>query len=64
LPADQWREGQVVRQWPDLQISEGVPSGTYRLKMRMTRDGQPVPWGRGLVPLGSDLDLGPVQIGR
>jgi hypothetical protein len=63
FPAGQWREGQVVRQWPDLQVSEDVPSGTYQLKMRMTRDGQPVPWGRGLIPLGSDLDLGTVQIG-
>jgi hypothetical protein len=64
FPADQWREGQVVRQWPDLQVPGSVPWGTYRLKMRMTRDGQPVPWGRGLIPLGSDLELGMVQIGR
>ncbi|MEJ2733791.1 MAG: DUF2723 domain-containing protein [Anaerolineae bacterium] len=63
FPADLWSEGQVVRQWPDLQVPQGTPSGRYRLKMRVTRGGQPVPWGRGLVPLGSDLDLGQVQIG-
>jgi hypothetical protein len=32
--------------------------------MRVTRDGQPLPWGRWLIPMGSDLDLGPVQIRR
>jgi hypothetical protein len=63
LPADQWSDGQVVRQWPDLRVPGDTPVGSYRLKMRVTRDGRPVPWGRGLVPLGSDLDLGKVQVG-
>lgn len=64
FPASQWVDGQIVRQQPDLRIPDGVPAGAYRLKMRVTRDGQPVPWGRGLLPLGSDLDLGAVQIER
>ncbi len=63
FPADRWSDGQVVRQWPELQVPDGIPPGTYRLKMRVTRGGQPVPWGRWLLPLGSDLDLGAVQIG-
>jgi hypothetical protein len=63
FPASDWPEGQVVRQWPFLLIPEDIPAGTYRLRMRLTRDGQPVPWGRGLLPLGSDLDLGPVVVG-
>jgi hypothetical protein len=63
LPARAWQEGQVVRQWPSLRVPEGTPAGVYRLRMRVTRDGQPVPWGRGLLPMGSDLDLGAVQIG-
>jgi hypothetical protein len=63
FPASRWREGLVVRQWPVLILPEGIPGGTYQLRMRLTRDGQPVPWGRGLLPLGSDLDLGPVVIG-
>jgi len=58
-----WREGQVVRQWPVLVLPDGIPAGTYLLRMRLTRDGQPVPWGRGFLPLGSDLDLGPVVVG-
>jgi len=62
--ADQWAAGQVVRHGPDLRVPDSVPPGTYRLVMRVTRDGQPLPWGRWLIPLGSDLDLGPVQIGR
>ena len=64
FPADQWFKGQVVRQWPGLQVPQSIPPGRYRLKMRVTCDGQPVPWGRGLVPVGSDLDLGQVQIGH
>ena len=63
FPASGWQKGQVVRQQPVLQVPDIKPPGTYRLKMRVTRDGQPAPWGCGLIPLGSDLDLGPVQIG-
>ena len=64
FPASGWQKGQVVRQQPVLQVPDIKPPGTYRLKMRVTRDGQPVPWGRWLIPLGSDLDLGAVHIGR
>jgi hypothetical protein len=62
FPARQWQDGQVVRQWPSLSLAPDTPPGTYRLKMRVLRDGQPVPWGRWLLPLGSDLDLGQVHI--
>jgi hypothetical protein len=64
FPTGQWQAGQVVRQWPVLHVPDTVPLGEYHLRMRVTRDGQPVPWGRGAIPWGSDLDLGPVQIGR
>jgi hypothetical protein len=64
FPAARWAEGQVVRQWSELQIPEDAPPGTYQLKMRLTRDGQPMPWGRWLIPLGNDLNLGLVQIDR
>jgi len=60
---DQWPDQQLlVRQWPVLNLPEGVPPGTYQLKMRTLRDGQPVPWGRWLFPLGSDLELGRIQV--
>jgi len=64
FPSIAWQQDQVVRQQPVLQVPDIKPPGTYRLKMRVIRDGQPVPWGRWLIPLGSDLDLGTVQIGR
>jgi hypothetical protein len=64
FPAGEWAEGQVVRQWPALDVPADTPAGAYRLKMRVSRDNVPLPWGRGLIPLGSDLDLGPMQIGR
>jgi len=63
FPAGGWQEGRVVRQQPVLRVPGIESPGTYWLKMRLTRDGQPVPWGRWLIPLGSDLDLGTVQIG-
>jgi hypothetical protein len=63
-PVSQWDDNQVVRQWPALQVPGNTLRGTYRLKMRVTRDGQPAPWGRWLFPLGSDLSLGEVQVGR
>jgi len=63
FPAERWAEGQVVRQWPNLLLPPDVLPGRYRLKMRLLRDGQPVPWGCWLLPLGSDMDLGPVQVG-
>jgi hypothetical protein len=62
LPANRWQDGQVVRQWPVVHIPDGVPAGAYRLKMRVMRGEQPVPWGRGIVPLGNDLDLGLVTV--
>jgi hypothetical protein len=63
FPTNLWAENQVVRQWPVLRVPDGTPPGTYHLKLRVTRDGQPAPWGWWLIPLGSDLDLGPVQVG-
>ncbi len=62
--ASEWQAGWVVRQQPVLRVPDVELPGTYRLKMRVTRNGQPLPWGRCLIPLGSDLDLGAVQVGR
>ncbi|MFC2023622.1 hypothetical protein ACFLT5_02665, partial [Chloroflexota bacterium] len=58
-----WSDGEVAGQWPGLRIPEGTPPGTYRLQMRVLHNGQPVPWGRWLIPMGSDLELGIVQVG-
>jgi hypothetical protein len=64
FPTTRWQDFQTVRQWLLLPLPDSIPPGAYRLKMRVVHNGQPVPWGRRLVPLGSDLDLGAVQIGR
>ncbi len=61
-PTSQWQDNQVVRQWPSLLVPADTPGGTYQLRMRVTRDGQPLPWGRYLIPLGTDLDLGVVRV--
>jgi len=62
FPTSNWESGRVVHQQTALPILEIGQPGIYQLKMRVTRDGQPVPWGRWLIPLGSDLNLGTVQI--
>jgi hypothetical protein len=62
FPANQWSERQTVRQWLDLQIPGDAPPGSYRLKMRVSRDGRPVPYSCWLLPAGSDLALGPVEV--
>jgi hypothetical protein len=62
FPPRQWHEEQVVRQGISLPLPADLPAGEYQLKMRLSRDGRPVPWGRGLVPWGSDLALGRIQI--
>jgi hypothetical protein len=62
-PAARWPEGAVVGQWPDLRIPESAPPGVYLLKMRVLHNGRPVPWGRWLIPMGSDMELGIVQVG-
>jgi hypothetical protein len=58
----QWREGQMVRQQFGLTLPTDLSPGTYRLKLRVIHDGQPIPWGRGLLPRGSDLPLGTITI--
>ncbi len=60
-PSSEWQAGQLVRQQPILQVPDASP-GRYQVRMRVTRDGQPVPWSRGWIPLGSDLVLGPLWI--
>jgi hypothetical protein len=62
-PTDRWRDGQAVRQMPILKVPSGAV-GTYRLKMRVFHNGQPVPWGRSLLPWGNDLDLGLVRVSQ
>jgi hypothetical protein len=63
-PSTLWQEGQAVAQWPALHVPTDTPRGDYRLVMRVERDGQPVPWGRGWLPGGSDLLLGQVSVGE
>lgn len=58
----QWQAEQVVRQGVDLSLPDGVSPGAYQLRMRVERDGRPVPWSRGWLPGGSDLILGSVRI--
>jgi hypothetical protein len=61
-PTSRWGAWQVVRQNLSLRLPDATPAGVYRLMLRVTRNGQPVPWGRGFLPLGSDLDLGTVSV--
>jgi hypothetical protein len=62
FPAGRWSQDQVVRQWLSPRVPESIPPGTYPLKMRVSRGSRPLPWGCWLLPLGSDLQLGMVQV--
>ncbi len=64
FPVPRWQAGQVVRQQPLLTVPTETPAGTYRLWMRVSRGDVPLPWSRGLLPGGSDLKLGTVQVER
>lgn len=61
-PTARWQGDQAVAQWPALRLPAEAPPGDYRLLMRVERDGRPVPWGRGLLPGGSDLQLGILSV--
>jgi hypothetical protein len=61
-PASQWQEDQLVRQGLQLPAPVVETGGIYRLRMRVLSEGQPLPWGNCLIPLGSDLDLGAVEL--
>jgi hypothetical protein len=63
FPVDAWQPDQVVRQWLTLSLPADVPAGDYVLRLRVLRGGRPVPWSRGWLPGGSDLDLGEALIG-
>jgi len=62
FPTTDWKPEQVVRQGVDLPLPGDIAPGAYQLRMRVERDGRPVPWSRGWLPLGSDLNLGSVRI--
>lgn len=51
-PATRWREGEVVRDWPDFEVPPAAGSGTYRLRVSLANgDGTAGP-----------IDLGPVEV--
>jgi hypothetical protein len=61
-PVEAWQPDQVLRQWLTLSLPADVPAGDYALRLRVLRDGRPVPWSRSWLPAGSDLDLGEVRV--
>jgi hypothetical protein len=62
--ASRWAEGQAVRQVIRLRLPAKLAPGSYALKLRVSRDGRPVAWSRGIVPGGTDFDLGVIVIGQ
>lgn len=57
-PASRWEVGDAVRQVVRLELPPGLTPGSYRLAMRVFRDGRPIAWSRRLLPGGSDYPLG------
>jgi hypothetical protein len=64
FPTIRWDEGQVVRQVIPLHVPDDLLADELRIDLRLIRDGRPVPWSRGVLPGGSDLELVVVRIIR
>ncbi|HNS50675.1 MAG TPA: DUF2723 domain-containing protein [Anaerolineae bacterium] len=61
-PSSRWVEGDAVRQVVRLELPPDLEPGSYRLALRVFRDGHPVAWSRGLLPGGSEYWLGTMAV--
>jgi hypothetical protein len=61
-PPPGWQEGEVVRDWQSFLVPGNTPDGSYRLRMEVRRDRQPLSRLLWRLPLGATLDLGQIQI--
>jgi len=57
-----WERGQLVRDWQTLLVPADLPDGGYRLRMQVLRGEKPLSRLYWLLPLGSTLDLGTIEV--
>jgi hypothetical protein len=61
-PPARWQEGEIVRDWQSFLVPGNSEDGTYRLKMRVLEDGNPLPRLVGVVPTGGVIELGRMEV--
>ncbi len=61
-PPANWEKGQVVRDWQALPVPGNLEDGSYRLKMQVLARDKPVPCLWCLLPGGTVLDLGRIEL--
>lgn len=61
-PSPIWERGQLVRQWQTLLVPADLPDGHYRLRMQVLRGEKPLSRLYGLLPWGSIVDLGIIEV--
>ena len=57
-----WERGQLVRDWQSLLLPADLPDGRYRLRMQVLKGAKPLSRLYWLLPLGSIVDLGSVEV--
>ncbi len=61
-PPATWQEGEIVRDWQRFQVPGNSEDGRYLLKMQVLEDGKALPRLLGIMPTGSVIDLGRLEI--
>ncbi len=61
-PSSIWERGQLVWDWQILPLPAHLPDGRYRLQMQVLRGEKPLSRLYWLLPLGSVVDLGSVEV--
>jgi len=57
-----WERGQLVRDWQSLLLPADLPDGRYLMRMQVLRGEKPLFRLYWLLPLGSIVDLGTVEV--
>lgn len=61
-PSPMWERGQLVRDGHTLLLPADLPDGRYQLRMQVLKGEKPLSRLYWLLPLGSTLDLGTVEV--
>jgi hypothetical protein len=61
-PPGRWQEGEIVRDWRSFLVPGNSEDGRYLLKMQVLEEGRTLPRLLGIVPTGSVIDLGRLEV--
>jgi hypothetical protein len=61
-PPAMWQRGEIVRDWESFLVPGNTEDGGYHLKVQLQADGQALPRLLYLLPAGSVIDLGEIEV--